>query len=308
MSNNKYVIQNEIKNLLGFNEIHKDVLANDTTYTQSLSRVKEIDIKLDRLIPLQDITGKPFTEEKEGTKKKLIEECDVLNSILKGYGKINKFNVFREVRGCSAAQLSHCSEGELIQRSRKLLVLMAENTGEAEAAGISDEMKQSLDGLITTFGKQRQNPINFREKRSEITDQINGCLKEFSQIVNGGLKTYMRGRYSKTEPAMYALFLQAFQVYRKKGHSHALAGNFYNGETGESLRRVKVTVDDDATLVKGGDKGGYFFHNLTPGIHELTFSRKGYETVTKTIRILPDQTLELDISLLPLPIEAPVEQ
>lgn len=75
------------------------------------------------------------------------------------------------------------------------------------------------------------------------------------------------------------------------------------------MKNVRISVDGAKPVIKCGTKGGYFFQNLTPGEHHLTFSRKSYESVTVNILIVPDQTATLNVVLKYIEIEeaVPVE-
>jgi len=46
---------------------------------------------------------------------------------------------------------------------------------------------------------------------------------------------------------------------------------------GEPVRLVRISIDGQKPVVKGGDKGGYFIQNLPPGQHKLVFTRQAYQ-------------------------------
>ena len=75
----------------------------------------------------------------------------------------------------------------------------------------------------------------------------------------------------------------------------------------QPVRRVRISVDGKKPLIKGGENGGYHYNSFPAGKHVLTFSRKSFKTVTKTILIVPDRSLELDIVMPFVEIEEALE-
>jgi len=74
-----------------------------------------------------------------------------------------------------------------------------------------------------------------------------------------------------------------------------------------SRKLIRISVDGKKPLIKGGENGGYHYNSFPAGKHVLTFSRKSFKTVTKTILIVPDHSLQLDIVLPFVEIEEALE-
>ena len=122
--------------------------------------------------------------------------------------------------------------------------------------------------------------------------------------VNDSLKVYMRTKYQKSTPELYIYFVNAIEIDAIARRKRAITGNFTN-EAGESVRLVRVSIDGQKAMIKGGDKGGYFIQNLTPGQHDLVFSRQAYQVETRNVLIVPDETLILNIEFILENIDAP---
>ena len=84
----------------------------------------------------------------------------------------------------------------------------------------------------------------------------------------------------------------------------AITGHFTN-EAGESVRLVRVSIDGQKPITKGGDKGGYFIQNLPPGQHNLVFTRQAYQVEARRVLIVPDETLILNIEFILEIVEEP---
>ena len=102
-------------------------------------------------------------------------------------------------------------------------------------------------------------------------------------------------------------FVQAIDVDTLPSQRRPLQGHITD-EKGQPVRpRANFSVDGKKSLIKGGENGGYYFNSFPAGKHVLTFSRKSFKMITKTILIVPDHSLQLDIVLQFIEIEDPIE-
>ncbi|RUT73035.1 carboxypeptidase-like regulatory domain-containing protein [Ancylomarina longa] len=113
----------------------------------------------------------------------------------------------------------------------------------------------------------------------------------------------MRSKYAESNAVLYQDFLSSIEIPGSMVRTRAIQDTFTDAVNGKPIRRVRVSSNGQNPQVKGGEKGGYFISSLSPGMHEIAFSRSAYITVVKKLVILPDQAIVLDIAFTPVQIE-----
>lgn len=87
------------------------------------------------------------------------------------------------------------------------------------------------------------------------------------------------------------------------GRTGSLSGWITDKETKKPIMGVAVMVEDSVRYISD-EKGRYILHNISIGSHQITFSRIGYQTQTKTnIFVKPNRNTVLNISLHPVAIK-----
>jgi len=77
------------------------------------------------------------------------------------------------------------------------------------------------------------------------------------------------------------------------------SGTVADSRTGEPLPGASIMLADASGGTSAGRTGNFSLPRLLNGVHTITFSYIGYETVTKTIRIPPNQQVRERIELRP---------
>lgn len=80
------------------------------------------------------------------------------------------------------------------------------------------------------------------------------------------------------------------------------SGTVVDSRTGEPLPGANVMLADASGGTSAGRTGNFSLPRLLNGVHTITFSYIGYEAVTKTVRIPPNQQVRERIELRPKPV------
>ncbi len=84
-----------------------------------------------------------------------------------------------------------------------------------------------------------------------------------------------------------------------------ISGRVVDSDTGEPLFYANVFIANTTKGTATDKDGRYILENIYPGRYELVISMMGYETQMMPIRILPNETLTIDIRMRSKPIETP---
>jgi len=294
----------QARSLSLFKKAYGTTLDLDVLASPMFERIQQICTAITALSAKQDRSGKTLTDLKSKAMETVINYCVVCADFMKSYGNFNNFSAFVNIEGCTRNQLTHVRDEEVLIHVRKLLDVQEEKPEQTTASGVSEELIENLDSALGEATKLVATPKEFRSAHRVITVSINEHLNEYKNLVNGSLTSYMSSKYKISMPGLYNAFLQSLEVDAIPQRQRALMGTFTN-QAGEPVRLVRVSVDGQKAVSKGGIKGGYFIPNMTAGQHELTFSRKGYQVEKRTVLIIPSETLELNIEFVPVEILEP---
>jgi len=295
----------QMKSFLAFKKEHETEIAENPLLVNMVTDIENIDIDVTALMAQQDRNSKALTHEKSSKSEVLVDKvvntCDLLNS----YGNYVNFAVFTNIEGCSRTELSRCRDEELLIRAGKVKDILSDNPTEASEATVTAEDITALETAIADVQAVIDIPQEFRRIQHEITLKLETDLNNYKGIMNNSLKDYMHSKYKVAKPEFYAAFALSVEIDALPQRKRALIGTITD-DNGEPIRNVRVSVDGAKPIIKGGQKGGYFFQNLTAGQHQLTFSRKSYQSVTVNILIVPDHTATLDVVLKYIEVEEAV--
>lgn len=294
-------ILGQSRNVLLFKKAYSVSLEPDVLASPMFDRIQQICTALTALSAKQDRSGKALTEQKTQAMETVINYCVVCADFMISFGNFTNFSVFANIEGCSRSQLTHVRDEEVLKHVCKLLDVIEENPEQTTASGVNDELIENLNSALGEATQMVATPKDFRMAHRNITKSIDKLLNEYKDLVNNSLKSYMRSKYQESMPDLYNAFIQSLEVDAIPQRKRAVMGTFTN-QAGESVRLVRVSVDGQKAVTKGGTKGGYFIPNMTAGQHELTFSRKGYQVEKRTVLIIPGETLELNIEFVPVEI------
>jgi len=306
MNNKQAITYRQLLNGLGFFKEHETQLADNPLALQMFADLVPLNMEITESIAQQDRNGKALTQTKQVTINSLVDKSVNCYDLLYSYGNYKDFAVFTNIKGCKRYELEHARDEDVIIHASKLKAIMEAYPDETLASGVTAEKQTALDTAITAAQDVIDTPQEFRKKQHEITLVLNDRLETFKKILNGSLKGNMSSFYAESNPQLYTAFVQAIDVDALPKQKRPLKGRITD-ENGQPVRRVRVSVDGKKPLIKGGDNGGYHFNSFPAGKHILTFSRKSFKTVTKTILIVPDHSLQLDIVMPFVEIEEAIE-
>ena len=302
MNNIQQQLVRQMRSFLAFKKDHEKEIAENSLLVKMATDIENIEISISELLGQQDRNSKALTQEKSSKIDYLIgllvKNCEVMSS----YGNYVNFNVFTNIEGCSKTELSRCRDVEVLIRADKVVAIMDENPDQVTEATITAEDIAALKDAIVAAQAVIDIPQEFRKSQHKITLAIEEALDTYRQIMNDSLKDYMRSKYQESKPEFYDAFTTAVEMDAISQRKRALVGSIKDSN-GKPMRNVRVSVDGAKPVIKGGKKGGYFFQNLTAGEHQLTFSRKSYQSVTVNILIVPDQTTTLDVVMNYIEVE-----
>jgi len=303
MNTNEIKQYRQMKDLVEFGEQNQTKLGEDTTFTQVMTTINGIKTEFDNLIPVLGIKSKSETEEKQLSRNKLEKICFSLSGLLVSYGNLKSIEIFRNISGYTMTNLQRVPSEQVLLYAQKLQGICVDNAEDATLAGIDEEARTALSAAIADFDQKINDPQEFRIQHRELRKSINQKLEQYNDLLNNVLKLYMRSKYAESDAALYQDFLSSIEIPGSMVRTRAIQGIFTDTVNGKPIRRVRVSIDGQKPQVKGGEKGGYFIANLSPGMHEITFSRSAYITVVKKLVLLPDQPIVLDVAFTPVQIE-----
>jgi hypothetical protein len=82
-------------------------------------------------------------------------------------------------------------------------------------------------------------------------------------------------------------------------HASEIKGNVKNAAGGERLERVQVSVLEAGRETNTGTEGTFVIQNLAPGKYTLRVSAVGYRLSTFSFSLLPAESKEFDLTLVP---------
>jgi len=306
MNNNQATSYRQLLNSLGFFKVHEAQLTDNPLALQMFADLGLLNTEITELLAQQDRNGKALTQTKQATITTLIDKSVNCYDLLYSYGNYKDFAVFTNIKGCRKSDLTHAREEDVVIRANKLMTIMEAYPTETLASGVTAEKQTDLAATITAAQDVIDTPQEFRKKQHEITLVLNEKLETFKKILNGSLKGNMSSFYAESNPQLYTAFVQAIDINAQPKQKRPLKGRITD-EKGQPVRRVRISVDGKKPLIKGGENGGYYFNSLPAGKHVISFSRKSFKTVTKTILIVPDHSLQLDLVLPFVEIEEAIE-
>ena len=304
MNVNQESVLRQVQNLLLFRSTYKESLDLDPLATQMFDRVQVIYDNILALSAKQDRSGKSLTDQKSNAMNTVIDTCVDCADFMSSYGHFQNFDPFVKIENCKRTQLTHAREEEALIHMRKLVDVMDDNPEQTISSGVSDELKQKLITEIFKVSNLLDVPKEYRIVHRDITANIDTSLTEYKGILNDSLKAYMRTKYQKSTPALYIAFVNAIELDAIPQRKRVITGKFTN-KAGDPIRLVRVSIDGQKAISKGGNKGGYFIQNLPAGQHSLVFTRKAYLVETRNVLIVPDETLILNIEFILENIDEP---
>jgi hypothetical protein len=308
MNNIQQQLVRQMRSFLTFKKEHETEIAENPLLVKMATDIESIEKSISELLGQQDRNSKALTQEKSSKINDLIELTVKVCEVMSSYGNYTNFKVFTNIEGCSKTELSRCRDVEVLIRAERVVMIMEENPTEVTEATISAEDITALKAAIAAAQAVIDIPQEFRRSQHDITVKLEDGLERYRNIMNNSLKDYMRSKYQQSNPDLYSAFALAVDVDAIPKRKKALVGTILD-EKGAPVRKVRVSVDGSKPVIRGGKKGGFNFQNLTPGEHQLTFSRKSYQSVTVNILIVPDKTTTLDVVLNTIKVEeaVPVE-
>ncbi|MBM3727780.1 MAG: hypothetical protein FJW40_20455 [Acidobacteria bacterium] len=117
----------------------------------------------------------------------------------------------------------------------------------------------------------------------------------FSQPEAG---TYYIGLHATTAYAGVSLIVHVIEP------AGAMQGSIRNSASGELIRGATISVAGTNISVVS-PSGTYRISDITAGVREVTFSAPGFTPVTRTVEILADRTVTVDVTLTPVSSGAP---
>ena len=297
-------IFNCLKRLMKF-DADSPKLVDDLQYQGIMTVLKANYARLLTLIPLQEDRGKGLTLKKQQSRLNLFDVLIRIVDLLKSYGFVNKFDSFTGIKNCSSSQLRNCSAGDLIVRSRYLSNLITAHATESVDAGVTPELNLMLTDATSVFSDSLNMPKDFRIKHHDITMEIDRLVFDSQDLLKNGLLPYMRSTYQKSDPELYQAFVNSIEMDAIPTQQRALQGKMINAISKEPLKNVKIFIDDNKPIVRGGEKGVFYIQNLLAGEHTVRFELKAFQTFENRILVLPGITYELNVELMPNEIEEP---
>lgn len=295
---------NCLKRLMKF-DADSPKLVDDLQYQGIMTIIRANYARLLILIPLQEDRGKGETLKKQQLRRSLFDVLLSVVDLLKSYGFVNKFASFARIENCSASQLTKCSSGDLIIRSNYVYNLITDHAVQSAGAGVTPELNLKLTDAKTVFSDSLNIPKDFRIKHHEITMEIDHLVLGSYDLLRNGLLPYMRSTYLKSDPELYQAFVNSIEMDAIPSQQRALQGTMINGISKKPLKKVKIFIDDQKPIVRGGEKGIFYIQNLSAGEHLVRFELKAFQSFEKRILVLPGITYELNVELTPNEIEEP---
>ncbi|WP_372645980.1 hypothetical protein, partial [Ancylomarina sp.] len=289
--------------VLQFRQTYDESLKLDLLATPMFDRVQVINGNVSALSAKQDRSGKTLTDHKNKAMITVIDTAADCADFMGSYGHFHNFDPFVKIENCKKSQLIRAREEEALIHIRKLVGVMDENPVQTLAADVTDELEQKLIAELDAASKLLDVPKEYRIVHRDITAEIDSSLNEYKNLLNDSLKAYMRTKYQKSMPELYTAFVNAMEMDAIPKRKRAVVGTFTN-VAGDPVRLVRVSIDGQKPFKKGGDKGSYFIQNLVAGKHVFTFTCKAYRDEVRTVLIVPDETLQLDIVFSLIEIEA----
>jgi hypothetical protein len=162
---------------------------------------------------------------------------------------------------------------------------------------ITEESIDDLKAEKDHFSKVKLMPKQAIKDKKEATQLLKQLMKELREIIDVRLDSDMK-KYKLRHPKFYNGYLIQREINDTPTHHISLKGNVTDGETGEPLFDVTVTIEKLEQEAETTEMGNYQFKTLEKGTHEVTFEKEGYQTQTLKAEIIEGRTTTLDIRLI----------
>lgn len=173
---------------------------------------------------------------------------------------------------------------------------------------------------LSTFSFAQESPMKsatYEFSGESLTDALDQIIKRadidlvYDPGITEGIHIYKRIRSENTEDLLkqlledheldYIILSSGTYVIVKSARGGPFYGTFagkvVDSETGEPLPGATVMLADASGGTSTNQSGNFSINKLLTGRHEIVFSYVGYEPVSKTIEIRPDNEITERISL-----------
>lgn len=286
-----------LRRLIDFDLKYQEALKDDASYQKVMGDLKEKNTILHQLVPKLEEDEKTKTKQKRQKRNSLIASCSPLCKLAIGYGKINSFLPFANLKGFSKSNLKRIADEELTNKISYLENLFTENASERDLAGITteklDKMKQELNAFILLIDEPQKNI----ESRKELHQEIDLNCKMVKKQINQGFADYMEGAYASKNKKLLQDFLMALDVNKASRRKLAITGSIIDASNQRPLSKVTLRIDNQEEMVRGGKKGKFVIKHLEAGEHCIRFQLPGYKSLEKKFIKYDGETHHMEVKL-----------
>ncbi|HKK45571.1 MAG TPA: carboxypeptidase-like regulatory domain-containing protein, partial [Balneolaceae bacterium] len=128
----------------------------------------------------------------------------------------------------------------------------------------------------------------------------------YSRINNEKIHRLLKDILAETELDFLTLSSGTIVIVKKVSEEAAygsFAGKVVDQKTGEPLPGATIMLADASGGTSAGPSGSFTLNHLMSGSYKIIFSYVGYQAVTKTIRIRPNQHNRQKVALNPKPVD-----
>ncbi|MCL3782125.1 carboxypeptidase regulatory-like domain-containing protein [Prolixibacteraceae bacterium JC049] len=286
----------EIRRLLDFKDSILSKIENNPFLISAFDKIAAIYTEILTISSVLDQSISSITKEKNTAFKQLTNLLGKATMKLISYGKYNNFEPFAEIKGCKMYELKRCAQEELLIHTSKIINLVALYSEETTKAGVTPENIQAITDAKEKATKLVDAPHKKKTSNKALNEQRNKLIHKYNAINNDTIKAYITSEFKDSDPDVYIKYKEVISEPKPSSYQYALKGEMKSND-GIPLKNVTITIGDQKPKKRGGEKGGYYFTHLEPGLHSIKFELKGYVTQTHHINIRAGITFVLNIEM-----------
>ena len=296
-----------LRRLIDFDLLYQEELKDDTSYQKVMSILKKCNVNLLSLLPKLEVDNKVKAALKKQKRDELIAFCLPFCKLAKGYGKINSFEAFANLKNFNKSELKRVSNDDFVMKLTFLIDVFTKHTAECVLAGITAEQVNEIQQKLDAFIKIIDDPQKSIEIRKELHRKVNLNCSTVRKQTSQGFIEYMEGAYVNKNKELLQNFKAAISVNESTTRKRAVIGSIVDASNECPLSKVTLTIDKQKPIVRGGAKGKFYIKHLDAGEHNIEFNLAGYQILKKKFIKHEGKTHYLEVKLQSKLVEELVE-
>lgn len=244
-----------------------------------------------------------FIEEKKKYKNLTIVQAVIVCGILRSYASaIDDKDLYKNV-DYNKSKMTKTRDTLFVQLIAFLVEKSTKLKDELKDYGMTQDIIDALTAVVKQYNDAIAKPEIAKAQVKEATIELKDLFIQLHEIYDTGLNNNMQ-LYMTSHPDFYNGYMLNRNIYQTGHFAKSLFGTVIDEETKAAIAGTAVTIVRTKAVSEAFENtkkttalGNYQWKKLEPGTYDVTFSKEGYDTITKSVEIIANKGLRLDIAL-----------